>query len=155
MAGRREGKRPERVNEEKETETAGARSRCRGDAGTSLRMGGERVATGEVHDNRRDATAPRTQDTRLVPDIRQEETENVEGMDNVTFMRERHTIQIQDLKSLNTPLCISHRKKKGGAEFPGVPGLGLGALTAEGPSSVPGWGTKMLQAAWSSQKKER
>ena len=114
MAGRREGKRPERVNEEKETETAGARSRCRGDAGTSLRMGGERVATGEVHDNRRDATAPRTQDTRLVPDIRQEETENVEGMDNVTFMRERHTIQIQDLKSLNTPLCISHRKKKGG-----------------------------------------
>lgn len=127
--GRREGKRPERVSEEKGTETAGARSRCRGDAVTSLSTDGERVAMGEVHDNRRDATEPRTRNTRLVPDIRQEETENVERMDNVTFMRERHTIQIQDLKSLNTPLCISHRKKKRGAEFPGVQGLGLGALS--------------------------
>lgn len=76
--GRREGKRPERVSEEKGTETAGARSRCGGDTVTSLSTDGERVATGEVHDNRHDATEPRTRHTRLVPDIRQEETENVE-----------------------------------------------------------------------------
>ena len=31
--------------------------------------------------------------------------------------------------------------------------LGLCALTAEGPSSMPGWGTKIPQAAWHGQKK--
>ena len=30
--------------------------------------------------------------------------------------------------------------------------LGLHALTAEGPDSIPGWGTKIPQAAESSQK---
>ena len=31
--------------------------------------------------------------------------------------------------------------------------LGLCVLTAEGPT--PGWGTKILQAAWSSQKNKK
>ena len=30
--------------------------------------------------------------------------------------------------------------------------LGLHASTAEGPGSVPGWGTKILHATWLSQK---
>ena len=30
--------------------------------------------------------------------------------------------------------------------------LGLRALIAEGPSSIPGWGTKIPQAAWRGQK---
>ena len=32
--------------------------------------------------------------------------------------------------------------------------LGLCALTAEGPVSIPGQGTKILQAVWCSQKKK-
>ena len=36
-----------------------------------------------------------------------------------------------------------------------VQGLGLCAFTAEGPGSIPGWGTKILQAAWCSQKKKK
>ena len=31
--------------------------------------------------------------------------------------------------------------------------LGLRAFTAEGPGSIPGWGTKILQAATAAQKK--
>ena len=31
--------------------------------------------------------------------------------------------------------------------------LGLGALTAEGPGSIPGWGTKILLAVRCGQKK--
>ena len=30
--------------------------------------------------------------------------------------------------------------------------LGLGTFTAEGPGSIPGWGTKILQAKWHGQK---
>ena len=33
--------------------------------------------------------------------------------------------------------------------------LGLRALTAEGPGSTPGWGIKIPQAAWCSQKKKK
>ena len=33
--------------------------------------------------------------------------------------------------------------------------LGLHAFTAEGTGSVPGWGTKIPQAVWCSQKKEK
>ena len=33
--------------------------------------------------------------------------------------------------------------------------LGLHALTAEGHCSVAGWGTKIPQAAWDSQKKKK
>ena len=33
--------------------------------------------------------------------------------------------------------------------------LGLQALTAEGPSSIPGQGTKILQATWHGQKKKK
>ena len=33
--------------------------------------------------------------------------------------------------------------------------LGLNAFTAEGPGSTPGQGTKILQAAWHSQKKKK
>ena len=36
-----------------------------------------------------------------------------------------------------------------------VPWLGLRAFTAEGPGSVPGWGTKIPQALWHSQKKKK
>ena len=32
--------------------------------------------------------------------------------------------------------------------------LGLRTLTAEGPGSIPGWGTKILQAVWHYQKKK-
>ena len=32
--------------------------------------------------------------------------------------------------------------------------LGLHAFTAKGPGSSPGWGTKILQAAWCSWKKK-
>ena len=40
-------------------------------------------------------------------------------------------------------------------DFPGSPRLGLGALTTEGPGSIPGQGTKISQAIWSSQKKKK
>ena len=33
--------------------------------------------------------------------------------------------------------------------------LGLCALTAEGPGSIPGWGTKIPQAAWCGKKKNK
>ena len=33
--------------------------------------------------------------------------------------------------------------------------LGLGAFTAVDPGSIPGWGTKILQAAWGGQKKKK
>ena len=33
--------------------------------------------------------------------------------------------------------------------------LGLRTLTAEGPGSIPGWGTKILQAVWHYQKKKK
>ena len=33
--------------------------------------------------------------------------------------------------------------------------LGLCTSTAEGPGSTPGWGTKILQAAWHGQKKNK
>ena len=36
-----------------------------------------------------------------------------------------------------------------------VQGLGLSAFTAEGPGSVPGWGTKILQASRRGQKKKK
>ena len=39
-------------------------------------------------------------------------------------------------------------------EFPGVQWLGLCAFTAEGPGSIPGRGTKILQATWCSQIKK-
>ena len=37
-------------------------------------------------------------------------------------------------------------------EFPDGQWLGLGAFTAMVPGSIPGQGTKILQAAWCSQK---
>ena len=40
-------------------------------------------------------------------------------------------------------------------DFPGSPRLGLCALTTEGPGSIPGQGTKISQAIWSSQKKKK
>ena len=43
--------------------------------------------------------------------------------------------------------------KKLTGEFPGGPALGLGAFTAMGPGSIPGWGTKIPQAELHSQKK--
>ena len=33
--------------------------------------------------------------------------------------------------------------------------LGLSAFTAVGPGSIPGWGTKILQALWRGQKKKK
>ena len=43
--------------------------------------------------------------------------------------------------------------------FPGtslaVQWLGVCALTAMGPGSIPGWGTKIPQAAWRSQKEKK
>ena len=33
--------------------------------------------------------------------------------------------------------------------------LGLGAFTAEGTGSIPGWRTKIPQAAWCGQKKKK
>ena len=33
--------------------------------------------------------------------------------------------------------------------------LGLGAFTAKGPGSIPGWGTKNPQATWCGQKKKK
>ena len=33
--------------------------------------------------------------------------------------------------------------------------LGLCTFTAEGPGSTPAWGTKILQAAWTGQKKKK
>ena len=33
--------------------------------------------------------------------------------------------------------------------------LGLGTLTANGAGSIPGWGTKILQATWRSQEKKK
>lgn len=33
--------------------------------------------------------------------------------------------------------------------------LGLDAFTAEGPESVPGWGTKIVQAVQQNQKKKK
>ena len=38
-----------------------------------------------------------------------------------------------------------------GGDFPAVQWLGLGAFTAEGPGSIPGWGTKIPQVAQRSQ----
>ena len=40
-------------------------------------------------------------------------------------------------------------------EFPGGQRLGLCAFTAEGPRSIPGWGTKIPQAPWPKKKKKR
>ena len=40
-------------------------------------------------------------------------------------------------------------------EFLAVQWLGLCALTAEGPGSIPGRGTKIPQAVWCSQKKKK
>ena len=39
-------------------------------------------------------------------------------------------------------------------EFPDSQWLGLSALTAGAPGSIPGWGTKILQAAWCGKKKK-
>lgn len=39
--------------------------------------------------------------------------------------------------------------------FPVVQHLGLGAFTAEGPSSTLGWGTKIPQASQNGQKKKK
>ena len=36
-----------------------------------------------------------------------------------------------------------------------VPWLEQHAVTAKGPGSFPGWGTKISQAAWHSQKKKK
>ena len=33
--------------------------------------------------------------------------------------------------------------------------LGLGAFTAKGPGSIPGWGTKIPEATWGDQKKKK
>ena len=43
-------------------------------------------------------------------------------------------------------LIITFRK------FLGIPVLGLRASTVGGTGSIPGWGTKILQAMWLSQK---
>ena len=46
-------------------------------------------------------------------------------------------------------------KKSKMGNFLVVQWLGLRASTAKGPGSIPGWGTKILQAMWCSQKKKK
>ena len=46
-------------------------------------------------------------------------------------------------------------KKKIRGNSLAVQWLGLGAFTAEGPGSIPGWGTKIPQAVWCRQKKKK
>ena len=41
--------------------------------------------------------------------------------------------------------CVQRLSLPG--EFPGGPVIGLNIFTAEGPGSIPGWGTQILQAA--------
>ena len=51
---------------------------------------------------------------------------------------------------------LSHRGKDASLrEFPGGPWLGLQSFTAEGPGSVPGVGTRILQAACCGKKKKK
>ena len=52
--------------------------------------------------------------------------------------------------SLQTTSIAGEKKRVG--KSPASQGLGLCAFTAKGPGSIPGWGTKIPQAAWCGQK---
>ena len=52
----------------------------------------------------------------------------------------------------NKTVIKKKKKVQGWGEFPGVQWLGLRALTAEGPGSVCGLGTKIPQVVWPKKK---
>ena len=47
------------------------------------------------------------------------------------------------------PLSINNNENR---EFPGGPGVRTQHFYYQGPGSIPGWRTKILQAAWQGQK---